>query len=41
MKRRWKRIFAGQLAAQTPCLRPCFAGAAPPEAASAAPAERF
>ena len=41
MKRRWKRIFAGLLAALTLCLCPCFAGAAPPEAASAAPAERF
>ena len=41
MKRRLERIFAGLLAALTLCLRPCFAGAAPPEAASAAPAERF
>ena len=32
MKRRWKRIFAGLLAALTLCLCPCFAGAAPPEA---------
>ena len=31
MKRRWKRIFAGLLAALTLCLCPCFAGAAPPE----------
>ena len=31
MKRRWKRIFAGLLAALMLCLCPCFAGAAPPE----------
>ena len=31
MKRRWKHIFAGLLAALTQCLCPCFAGAAPPE----------
>ena len=31
MKRRWKRIFAGLLAALTLCLCPCFAGAAPSE----------
>ena len=31
MKRRWKRIFAGLLAALTLYLCPCFAGAAPPE----------
>ena len=31
MKRRWKRIFAGLLAALTLCLCPCFAGAAPYE----------
>ena len=31
MKRRWKRIFPGLLAALTLCLCPCFAGAAPPE----------
>ena len=31
MKRRWKRIFVGLLAALTLCLCPCFAGAAPPE----------
>ena len=31
MKRRWKRIFAGLLAALALCLCPCFAGAAPSE----------
>ena len=31
MKRRWKRIFAGLLAALTLRLSPCFAGAAPLE----------
>ena len=31
MKRRWKRIFAGLLAALTLCLCPCFARAAPYE----------
>ena len=31
IKRRWKRIFAGLLAALMLCLCPCFAGAAPPE----------
>ena len=31
LKRRWKRISAGLLAALTLCLCPCFAGAAPPE----------
>ena len=31
MKRRWKHIFAGLLAALTLCLCPCFAGAAPLE----------
>ena len=31
LKRRWKRIFAGLLAALALCLCPCFAGAAPSE----------
>ena len=31
MKRRWKRISAGLIAALMLCLCPCFAGAAPPE----------
>ena len=31
MKRRWKHIFAGLLAALTLCLSPCFAEAAQPE----------
>ena len=35
MKRRWKRIFAGLLAALALCLCPCFAGAAPQEEAPA------
>ena len=35
MKRRWKRIFAGLLAAMMLCLCPCFAGAAPMQEAPA------
>ena len=35
MKRRWKRIFAGLLAALMLCLCPCFAGAAPMQEAPA------
>ena len=31
LKKRWKRISAGPLAALALCLCPCFAGAAPSE----------
>ncbi len=41
MKRRWKRIFAGLLAALTLCLCSCFAGTAPAEDMPAVKIFRF